>query len=712
MVSDEKIQKLFGGFVVRKDLSKLVKGNALVPTYVLEYLLGQYCATTDETTIEKGIETVKDILAKHYVNRSENQLVLSWIKERGHYRIIDRVTVTLNDAKGTYEATFANLGIKRVIVEADYIKNYPKLLVGGVWCIVDLEYRYEEDREYVPWIIESLKPIQIAGADLSEFIEARKQFQTDEWIDLIIQSLGFNPDALSERNKWYQLVRLIPYCENNYNLIELGPKGTGKSHIYSEFSPHGILISGGEVTLAKLFVNNSTNKIGLVGYWDVVAFDEFAGRMKQVDKTLVDVMKNYMANRSFSRGTEQLTADASIVFVGNTSKSVSYMLKHESLFMDLPGKYLDSAFVDRLHFYIPGWEVAIIRNEMFTPSYGFIVDYLAQVLKLQRSLDYSDAYRKYFELDETLSVRDKLGINKTFSGLMKIIYPHREATKEELEKLLTFSMEGRRRIKMEILHIDPTFDTVCFTYKDLETGQIKEVLTAEELKYPILTKSRLPPLPESLSASAEDIGSPRLVSSNLAISSRGRPNAREATSEHSELLQPIAESIQESIPQPSHFTIAENQTGISFRELFGPYLRGAHKITIVDPYIRKQYQIRNLVEFMQVVLDNKQEGDEISVHLITDSGEFSRSEIEDSFRLIQDDLQKVDIDFTYEFDTTGSLHARSITTDTGWKIIIDRGLDIFQRSEGGWLSLSSIDQRARYCKAFEITYVRNKTTGT
>jgi len=291
MISEENIQEFVGGFVVRKDLSKLVKGNALVPTYVLEYLLGQYCATKDETTIEKGIETVKEILAKHYVNRSENQLVLSWIKERGHYKIIDRVTVALNDARGTYEATFANLGIKRVIVESDYIKNFPKLLVGGVWCIVDLEYRYEDDHEHVPWVIENLKPIQIANADLDEFIEVRRHFQTEEWIDLIIQSLGFNPEELSDRNKWYQLIRLIPYCENNYNLIELGPKGTGKSHIYSEFSPHGILISGGEVTLAKLFVNNSTNKIGLVGYWDVVAFDEFAGRMKQVDKTLVDVMK-------------------------------------------------------------------------------------------------------------------------------------------------------------------------------------------------------------------------------------------------------------------------------------------------------------------------------------------------------------------------------------------------------------------------------------
>lgn len=694
MIDEDKIQELFSGYIVRKDLSKLVKGNALVPTYVLEYLLGQYCATSDETTIVTGIETVKEILAKHYVNRSENQLVLSWIKERGRYKVIDRVTVTLNDQKGTYEASFSNLGIKKVIVEADYVKNYPKLLVGGVWSIVDIEYRYEEARDHVPWVIESLKPIQIANASLEDFIAARAQFGTEEWVDFLVRGLGLNPDALSERNKWYQLVRLIPFCENNYNLIELGPKGTGKSHIYSEFSPHGILISGGEVTLAKLFVNNSTNKIGLVGYWDTVAFDEFAGRDKQVDKTLIDVMKNYLANRSFSRGTEQLTADASIVFVGNTSKSVSYMLKHENLFMDLPGKYQDSAFIDRLHFYIPGWEVAIIRNEMFTSAFGFIVDYLAQVLKLQRSMDHSDAYRKLFDLDNTLSTRDKLAINKTFSGLMKIIYPHREATKEEIEHILIFTMEGRKRIKNEILKLDPTFDPVRFTYTDLETGERKEVMTAEELRYPMLR-------------GRTSVHDPNTQSHNLDVGANSETN--------SVLLDPALghsqanDSAQVPTPMPTgpiHFTIAENQTGISYRTLFAEYLRGAKSINIIDPYIRKAYQIRNLVELMQVVLDIKPQGEEISVHLTTDFGDFNRFEIEDNFRKVQDDLMKVDIIFTYEFDTSRTLHAGSISTDTGWKIALDRGLDIFQRFESGLLALAGLDQRARYCKAFEVTYIR------
>jgi ATP-dependent Lon protease len=698
MVDENKIQELFSGYIVRKDLSKLVKGNALVPTYVLEYLLGQYCATSDEATIATGIETVKEILAKHYVNRSENQLVLSWIKERGRYKVIDRVTVTLNDQKGTYEASFSNLGIKKVIVEADYVKHFPKLLVGGVWSIVDIEYRYEEDRDHVPWVIESLKPIQIANASLEDFIAARAQFGTEEWVDFLIRGLGFNPDALSERNKWYQLVRLIPFCENNYDLIELGPKGTGKSHIYSEFSPHGILISGGEVTLAKLFVNNSTNKIGLVGYWDVVAFDEFAGRDKQVDKTLIDVMKNYLANRSFSRGTEQLTADASIVFVGNTSKSVSYMLKHENLFMDLPDKYQDSAFIDRLHFYIPGWEVAIIRNEMFTGAFGFIVDYLAQVLKLQRAMDHSDAYRKLFDLDTTLSTRDKLAINKTFSGFMKIIYPHREATKEEIEHVLVFAMEGRKRIKNEILKMDHTFDPVKFAYIDLETGERKEVMTAEELRYPMLRGS----------VSTLDQNAPEQQIASSEIPGDNVISLGSAFTQSSET--PGMSALPAKPAGPIHFTIAENQTGISYRSLFADYLRGAKTINIVDPYIRKAYQIRNLVELMQVVLDIKTQGEEVSVHLTTDFGDFNRIEIEDNLRKIQDDLMKVDIIFTYEFDNSRTLHARSISTDTGWKISLDRGLDIFQRFESGLLALAGIDQRARYCKAFEVTYLREQDT--
>lgn len=476
---DQKINTHFAGLVVRKDLVKTVKGNAIVPTYVLEYLLGQYCATSDDASIQTGIETVREILRKHYVHRSEAGLVRSTIKEKGRYKVIDKISVALNDKTDAYEAEFSNLGIKKVLVDSGTVKAHPKLLVGGVWCIADIEYEFREEKNALPWILSSLKPIQLSRFDFDGYVEARSQFTTDEWIDLLIQSIGFNPEHFDRRGKLMQLVRLIPYCERNYNLIELGPKGTGKSHIYSEFSPHGMLISGGEVTVPKLFVNNSSGKIGLVGYWDVVAFDEFAGKQKRVDKALVDIMKNYMANKSFSRGVETLGAEASMVFVGNTRHTVQHMLKHSNLFDDLPDKFYDSAFLDRLHFYLPGWEVDIIRGEMFSSGYGFVVDYLAEILRSLRNHDYSDRYQGLFSLSTDLSTRDRDGVNKTFSGLMKILFPQGEAARKEIEELLNLSVEGRKRVKEQVMRIDSTYPEVHFSYSN-DAGQVTMVKTPEE----------------------------------------------------------------------------------------------------------------------------------------------------------------------------------------------------------------------------------------
>jgi ATP-dependent Lon protease len=453
---DRKINEHFAGVVVRKDLVKAVKGNAIVPTYVLEYLLGQYAASDDEATIQAGIAAVRQILADHYVHRNQSELVKSTIKERGRHKIIDKVTVTLNDKDDVYEATFANLGIKQVLVEPATITAHPKLLVGGVWCICDIEYFHSDNQKVVPWILGSIKPIQLSNFDFDGYVAARREFTTDEWIDLLIQSIGFTATLFGHRAKLIQLVRLIPFVERNYNLVELGPKGTGKSHIFSEFSPHGMLISGGEVTVPKLFVNNSNGRLGLVGYWDVVAFDEFAGKKKRTDKALVDIMKNYMANKSFSRGVETLGAEASMVFVGHTSHNVPYMLKHSDLFDELPESYHDSAFLDRLHFYIPGWEVDTIRGEMFSNGYGFVVDYIAEILKSMRDTDYSDRYQQHFTLGSDISTRDRDGIHKTFSGLMKILHPHGEAAKEEVEEILRFAIEGRKRVKDQILRIDTT----------------------------------------------------------------------------------------------------------------------------------------------------------------------------------------------------------------------------------------------------------------
>lgn len=680
---DLKINLHFPGLVVRKDLVKTVKGNAIVPTYVLEYLLGQYCATNDEASIQSGIGMVKDILAKHYVNRNEAGLIRSVIKEKGRHRVIDKISAALNDKTDAYEAQFSNLGIKQVLVDSGTIKAHPKLLVSGVWCIADVEYEYHEDKRISPWILSTIKPIQLSSFDFAGYVATRKKFSTDEWIDLLIQSIGFEPALFGRRSKLLQLVRLIPFCERNYNLIELGPKGTGKSHIYSEFSPHGILISGGEVTVPKLFVNNSSGKIGLVGYWDAVAFDEFAGRNKRSDKALVDIMKNYMANKSFSRGVETLGAEASMVFVGNTQHNVPFMLKHSDLFDELPSSYHDSAFLDRLHFYIPGWESDIIRGEMFSNGYGFVVDYLAEILRALRIYDYSDRYQEHFELSSDLSTRDRDGINKTFSGLMKILYPDGAASSEEIEEILKISMEGRKRVKDQLMRIDATYSEVSFCYAD-SAGRSLVVKTLEESEYPHYYYKT--------------------------ISDGGDEEQKDGID-----VEPIA-STDITQPKPSeplkeqHLTFQENQRGVTFDCLLGPYLKGATRITITDPYIRLFFQIRNLMELMETILRFKAEEDEVDVHLITTQDDFKWDQQEDNLQRISDTCLAAGIAFTWEYDSSNTIHARHIVTDHGWKILLDRGLDIFQQYEmNDALSLSNRLQQFRGCKAFEVTYLRDKS---
>lgn len=682
---DKKINAQFPGLVVRKDLVKAVKGNAIVPSYVLEYLLGQYCATSDEPTIQTGIETVKEILRKHYVHRNEAGLVRSNIKEKGRYKVIDKVSVALNEKTDAYEAEFSNLGIKKVLVDSDTVKAHPKLLVSGVWCICDIEYQFTEDKSSTPWILTTLKPIQLSHFDFEEYLEARRQFSLDEWIDLLIQSMGFNPAMFGRRSKLIQLIRLIPFCERNYNLIELGPKGTGKSHIFSEFSPHGILISGGEVTVPKLFVNNSTGKIGLVGYWDVVAFDEFAGKKKRVDKALVDILKNYMANKSFSRGIETLGAEASMVFVGNTRHPVPYMLKHSDLFEELPEKFYDSAFLDRLHFYVPGWEVDIIRSEMFSDGYGFVVDYLAEILRSLRNHDDSDRYQDHFTLSSDISTRDRDGINKTFSGLMKILFPQGGASSEETEELLRFAIEGRKRVKDQLMRIDTTYAEVAFHYSDAD-GKDKSVTTLEEVEYPHhYHRTLAEAVPEA----------PGALQSEKATDSSAKEGA-------------VSDGAAE-IAKEGHFTFSENQKGVSYDRLFGPYIQGANQITVTDPYIRLFYQVRNFMEFVETLVKHKAVDEALSLKLITTEDDFKGEQQRENLDKIKDACEAVGVDFEWEFDQTGTIHARHIVTDTDWKISLDRGLDIFQHYEmNEAFAFANRMQHFRPCKAFEVTYLRKK----
>ena len=670
------VNETFPGLVVRKDLVKLVKGNAVVPSYVLEYLLGQYCASNDEETIKAGIENVKEILRLHYVNRNEAELIKSTIKERGHHKVIDKVGVELNAQEGVYEMAFSNLGIKKVPVDDRTVKNNEKLLVGGVWCLIDVEYEVREERGESPWSIRSLKPIQMASFDRDEFIEGRGKLETDVWIDTLLQSIGLNPEKFGRRNKFFQLMRLVPFCERNYNLIELGPKGTGKSHVYSECSPHGMLLSGGEVTLAKLFVNNATGKLGLVGYWDCIAFDEFAGKQKRPDKSLVDVMKNYMANKTFSRGIETLGAEASIAFVGNTMHSVPQMLKKSNLFEQLPDAYLDSAFIDRIHNYIPGWEVDIIRGELFSSGYGFIIDYLSEFLHSMRELDYTTRYQKYFTLSPSISTRDKDGVQKTFSGLMKIVYPSGDATKEEIKELLTFAMEGRKRVKDQLFRIDPTYDPVDFSFSDNETGAKISAKTLEEVQYPNLYGG-------ASEGERPEPTSPLEVDAPVEFSLKDAPR----------------------VPENRVVEILENQTGADYECLFGACLEGVRQITITDPFIRTFYQARNLMEFMEMLLRHKTPEDELSVILRTTVDDFNAESQQGYLNQIKESCGGVGIEFVYSFED--GLHDRSIVTDTGWFMTLGRGLDIYQPCDlKNAFAFASRVQSQRPCKAFTVTYHR------
>jgi len=695
---DQKILEHFPGLVVRKDLTTELKQNAVVPTYVLEYLLGQHCATDDPEQIQDGLESVRRILAKHYVHRNQAELVKSTIKDRGSHKVIDKLTVSFNEKAGFHEVEFTNLGIKKVPIEDSYVKRFPKLLVGGIWAITDVEYELPVDPKASPWQIAGLKPIQVAGVDHDDFLKARAQFTTDEWMDVLMQSVGFNPEPFTRRGKLLTLIRLIPFCERNYNLLELGPKGTGKSHVYAEFSPHGMLISGSEVTAPKLFVSNANGKIGLVGYWDCICFDEFAGKDKKVDKTLVDIMKNYMANRTFSRGIEQLSAEASMVFMGNTQKSVAYMLKHSHFYEPLPDKYIDSAFLDRIHAFNPGWEVQPVRHELFCTGYGFVVDYIAEVLKHLRTEDFTGLYKQHFEISSEVSTRDQTGFEKTFSGLMKIIHPDGKATPDEIGELLEFAMECRRRVREQILRIDATFKANDFDYKPLTGGAAVRVQTPEEKQYPQFAKLR-PGLVDAAGGSDPTVGDQAATSTEPIDGTRkaAEPSAA-STSAGTELKE-------------HHLVVPENSKGWSYRRIFGDYMRGCSGIIIKDPYIRAFHQIRNLVEFLRMVNELIPQGDEVTVHLVTGADSDDQEKVQkqvENLNQVKDSFAETATPFSFEFDASPNFHARSITTNHGWKVSLDRGLDIFQWFESSAFNAASNLQEARLTKGCEVSFIRTE----
>jgi ATP-dependent Lon protease len=668
---DIKSNNLFGGKVVRKDLTNMVKGNTSIPNYVLEYLLGQYCATNDPQIILDGVESVKGIISKHFVYREEREVIKFQIKDKGFHKIIDKVSVKLNDKMDCYEASFDNLGLNRIPLNEQIVKDNKKLLTEGVWCLATLAYQPREERDASPWIVEQIKPIQVSNIDMDEYKAVSATFGKEEWIDLLMQTIGLNPAEYSFRSKLIQLTRLIPYVENNYNLIELGPKGTGKTHVFSEFSPHGIVVSGSEVSAAKLFINMSTGQIGMVGFWDVIAFDEFAGKGKKGDRVLVDILKNYMANKAFSRGTSVVQAEASMVYLGNTDNTVPYMLKHTDLFEALPKEYHDSAFLDRMHCFLPGWETKKLRNELFTKDYGFIVDYLAEALKELRKEDHSSDYKKYFELSDSLITRDKQGIEKTFSGLVKLIYPHGVFDENDAHELMQFAIEGRKRVKNELMKIDPTYnEVISFSYSD-KSGKTFHVETLEVLEF----------------------GDSRL-------------GVQASNTEILEVEEKIVveKTVTKKNLEPIHKQFRDNQSNVSYRGLFGEYLVGATDYVIRDPYIRLPYQLRNFMELCRLIAEVKSNDSLIKIHLITNNNEEYIENAKGALSEIIDSVSSLGIDLSYEFNDT--LHDRSIEMNNGWKIILGRGLDIWQKTSGRY-DIAEYYQEKRLCKEFEITVIKD-----
>ncbi len=673
----QKVMDAFIGKVVRKDLAFLVKGGLPVPTYVLEYLLGQYCASDDEEIINEGLEKVKQVIQNNYVHRAEAESVKGLIRENGKHRIIDKVTVVLNEKNDEYQATFANLGLTGVPIGTDYVRKNPKLLSGnGVWCIITLGYISGENIK-VRWEIQTMKPIQISNIDLQEYIDQRKNFTTEEWIDFLMHTVGLNPEVMNRREKFITLARLLPHVENNFNFMELGPKGTGKSHVFQELSPYGVLVSGGDVTSARLFVKIQGNKeiLGLVGYWDVVAWDEFEQQKgRNVDAVLIDTIQNYLANKSFNRGKGTHEASASMSFVGNTKHTVPYMLKNSHLFESIPTAFIKGAFLDRMHLYNPGWEIKILKKDSFSKGYGLITDYIAAVLHALRNDDRTALLKDYAKFDGSLSERDHLAIRKTFSGMMKLIYPDGNMTEEEAKELIDFAAEGRKRVKDQLYIIDSTFcaEPAKFQYTWLKSGETVKVETLESLEH------QQAQMVDEMDDEVEE------EQENQEVKRSGfRPRIPKL----------MAKTI----------SIRENQGGVTYKDLFGEYLRTAKEINVTDPFIRQPYQIDNLVDFIQMVKDVSTVQDTVKIHLSTQNDDDEKvAEVIDSFNDLADELSPMGIEFTFDFKAD---HDRFIQTDTGWTIALGRGLDIYEKF--GRFSLSRCNQRNRRCKAFNVSI--NKT---
>ncbi len=691
MTLQQKIMNAFIGKVVRKDLAFLVKGGLPVPTYVLEYLLGQYCASDDETAIEEGLEKVKQVIQNNYVHRAEAEAIKGRIREQGRYRIIDKVTVTLNEKADEYQANFANLGLNNVPIGTQYVTSNPKLLSGnGVWCIVTIGYISGEDVK-VRWEIQTLKPVQISNVDVKEYIDKRKDFTTEEWLDFMIHTVGLNPEALNRREKFITLARLLPHVENNFNFMELGPKGTGKSHVFQELSPYGVLVSGGDVTSARLFVKMSGNKeiLGLVGYWDVVAWDEFEQQKgRAADAVLIDTMQNYLANKSFNRGKGTHEASASMCFVGNTKHTVPYMLKNSHLFESIPTSFIKGAFLDRIHLYNPGWEIKMLKKDSFSKGYGLITDYIAAVLHELRNNDLTALLKDYVKFDGSLSERDHLAIRKTFSGMVKLLYPDGKMTDQEAYELIDFAAEGRKRVKDQLYIVDETFkaEPAKFKYMREKDGVEINVETLEKVSNALIIPQNVP---------QANANSTKLNDGDAAPFQDGVQSQQDEVTNQERKPRPRIVHLQEK-----NLSFRLGQTGVTYQSLFADYLKDANEITIEDPFIRASWQVKNLMEFLTMLIDTR-DVDDLKVHLVTNEEEEKIPDLIDKLDEIKDDMIGYGIEFDYKFR---DFHDRCIKADNGWVISLGRGLDIYEKYSPYSVAAARPDKRK--CKEFMVTFTK------
>jgi len=680
MTLQEKILSTFEGKVVRKDLAFKVKGGQPVPTFVLEYLLAQHCASSDETIIAEGVERVKKIIRDNYINRADSEEIKGKIREKGSFTIIDKVTAVLNDKSDCYVASFANLDLTNVPIADDIVRKNNKLLSGnGVWSIVTIGYLTGDDVR-MRWEIQKLKPIQVANIDLEFYKAQRSKFTTEEWIDFLIHTVGLNPDNLNKREKMITLSRLLPMIENNFNFMELGPKGTGKSHVFEEFSPYGVLVSGGDVTSARLFVKMSGNReiLGLVGYWDVVAWDEFEQQKgRAVDAVLIDTMQNYLANKQFNRGKGTHEASASMCFVGNTKHTVPFMLKNSHLFESIPTSFIKGAFLDRIHLYNPGWEIKMLKKDSFSQGFGLITDYIAAILHEMRNIDLSSEMSKYVKFDGSLSERDNRGILKTFSGMIKLLYPDGNYTEEDAIEIINFAAEARKRVKDQLYIVDETFraEPAKFQYTRLSTGELVKIETLENISYPREEEDNEPAVSTSATTGTDT------TATKPAEDKPKRPR----------IHPPVSKIV----------NVRQNQTGVSYKSLFGDYFRGAHTVKVVDPYLTLDYQKFNLMEFIQTVYDCAATKDGLKIHLSTKNDTESASADMEFFTELASELESIyGIEFTFDFHAK---HDRSIQVDNDWFIVPGRGLDIFEKIDTKF-SMRKIRDQYKPCREFSITY--------